>query len=50
MQSPNPLKSWLPTDNGFPLQNIPFSAYKSPSGEIHCVTRIGDFLVDLAVI
>lgn len=50
MQEGNPLKSWLPTNNGFPLQNIPFSTYKSASGDIHCATRVGDFVVDLAVL
>jgi len=46
------LKSFIEYDenNHFPLENIPFGCYKSASGKVHCCTRIGDKLIDLAEI
>ena len=42
--------SWIEYDAGhhFPLENIPFGCYHSPDNTIHCCTRIGDCLIDLA--
>ena len=44
------LQSWIAYDSScpFPLENIPFGCYQSASGEVHCCTRIGDKIVDLA--
>jgi len=47
------LKSFLEYDSNhhFPLENIPFGAYlHEESGEVHCCTRIADFVIDLAVL
>lgn len=46
------MKSWISYDssNHFPLENIPFGVYVSKSGARHCCTRIGEFIVDLAVL
>lgn len=48
------LKSIIPytPDNHFPLENIPFGAFHPPTdtNTIHCCTRIGDNVVDLAVL
>ena len=43
--------SWINYDanNHFPLENIPFGCYKSADGgKVHCCTRIGDSIIDLA--
>lgn len=39
-------------DHHFPLQNIPFGAFVVPGKEntVHCATRIGDFVIDLAIL
>lgn len=47
------LKSIIPYDehNHFPLENIPFGAFVNPkTNETHCCTRIGDLVIDLAVL
>lgn len=47
------MKSWIDYDsnNQFPLENIPFGVFRnSESKEIHCCTRIGDHIIDLAVL
>lgn len=47
------LKSNIPysAENHFPLENIPFGAFVNPqSNETHVCTRIGDKVVDLAVL
>jgi fumarylacetoacetase len=36
-------------DNHFPLENIPFGVFKCSNG-VHCCTRIGDYVIDLAAI
>jgi len=38
-------------DCHFPLENIPFGAFNNDlEKQVHCCTRIGDFVIDLAVI
>lgn len=47
------LKSFLEydADHHFPLENIPFGTFTNEEvGEIHCCTRIADFVIDLAVL
>lgn len=46
------LKSWIPYDENhhFPLENIPFGCFHSAGGKIHCCTRIGDSIIDLAAL
>ena len=35
----------------FPLENIPFGSFVNPStNQTHCCTRIGDKVIDLAVL
>lgn len=43
------LRSWIvvKADSDFPIQNLPFGIYKSPSHQFHAATRIGDFVIDL---
>lgn len=53
MVQAGPLKSWIVYgDNShFPLENIPFGAFKNPrSGKVVCCTRIANTLVDLSVL
>lgn len=48
-----PLKSLIPYDenNEFPLENIPFGAFKNPqTGKTNTCTRIGDLVIDLALL
>jgi fumarylacetoacetase len=49
-----PLKSFIQysEDNHFPLENIPFGAFENSSqgNAVHCCTRIGQMVVDLAVL
>lgn len=49
--SAGPLQSSIEytPDHHFPLENIPFGVFQSPEGP-HCCTRIGDQLIDLAVL
>lgn len=46
------LKSFISYDenNHFPIENIPFGCYQSKGGKLHCCTRIGDNLIDLALL
>ena len=46
------LKSFIPYDENhhFPLENIPFGMYHAKDGQKHACTRIGDKLIDLAVL
>ena len=37
-------------DHSFPLENIPFGVFETGSGEKHVCTRIGEFVIDLAVL
>lgn len=38
-------------DNPFPLENIPFGAFINPkANKTHVATRIGDKVIDLAVL
>lgn len=46
-------KSFVSYDehHSFPLENIPFGAFINPhDNSKHCATRIGDFVVDLALL
>jgi fumarylacetoacetase len=49
--NPNP-KSWLPVPEGsdFPLWNLPFGIYKSHFSGPVAATRIGDTIIDLAIL
>jgi fumarylacetoacetase len=39
------------SEHHFPLENIPYGAYlHTESGEVHCCTRIQDFVIDLSVL
>ena len=46
------LKSFIEYDENhhFPLENIPFGTFIGKDKQIHCCTRIGDYIIDLAVI
>ena len=46
------LKSFIHVspDSHFPIQNLPFGAFRSDNGETHLCTAIGDFIVDLFVL
>ncbi|HPG34167.1 MAG TPA: hypothetical protein PLM34_09940, partial [Lentimicrobium sp.] len=46
------LKSWIEVDSksDFPIQNIPFGIARHKDGAITAVTRIGDFIIDLAAL
>jgi fumarylacetoacetase len=37
-------------EHPFPLENIPFGVFENVKGERHVCTRIGDFVIDLAVL
>ncbi len=43
------LESWIevPDDSDFPIQNLPFGVARLKDGKVHCVSRIGDFVIDL---
>jgi len=45
-------KSFIEYDGNhpFPLENIPFGTFVTKDKQTHCCTRIGDFVVDLAVL
>jgi fumarylacetoacetase len=51
MEGSSSAVSWVeyePTCH-FPIQNIPFGAFKNPkTGTVNCCTRIGDLVIDLA--
>lgn len=47
------LKSFIPYDehHPFPLENIPFGTFVNPKlNKVHCCTRVGEYVVDLAVL
>jgi fumarylacetoacetase len=46
------LKSFISysEDHPFPIQNIPFGCFQRKDGRIHCCTRIGDKIIDLALL
>lgn len=46
------LKSFIETspDSHFPIQNLPYGAYKTQNGDIHLCSAIGDYIVDLFVL
>ena len=53
MEAGSALKSFVEytAEHHFPLENIPFGAFVNPeTNETHNCTRIGDFVVDLAVL
>jgi fumarylacetoacetase len=53
MEAEAALKSFIEygSDHPFPLENIPYGAFTNPeTNEIHCCTRIGDHIVDLAIL
>jgi fumarylacetoacetase len=54
MESSNLQTSWInydPAVESFPIQNIPFGIYENTeSGSAHCCTRIGEYVIDLAVL
>lgn len=43
------LKSWIDVPDGsdFPIQNIPFGVARNKEGKIRCVSRIGNYVIDL---
>jgi fumarylacetoacetase len=50
MQAALRAQSWYQYEEAthFPLENIPFGVYKTATGEAHCCSRVGEFIVDLA--
>lgn len=46
------LKSWIEADqdSDFPIQNLPYGIAKMSDGAIVAVSRIGDYLIDLAAL
>jgi len=47
------MKSFIAYDesNNFPLENIPFGCFMNPTtNKVSCCTRIGDKVIDLAII
>ncbi len=50
----NLLTSWIkydPAVESFPIQNIPFGVFQNKeTGETHCCTRIGEYVIDLHVL
>jgi len=46
------MTSFIPVDkhSHFPIQNLPYSAFKAENGDIHLCSRIGDYLIDLFVL
>ncbi len=49
--NPN-LKSWIevPDKSDFPIQNIPFGVFSLKNEQLRCGTRIGDQVIDLAML
>ncbi len=45
-------KSWvsIPLDSPFPLQNLPYGAFRLPSGEVHLGVAIGEEILDLSAL
>lgn len=46
------LRSFIPvsSDSHFPIQNLPYGAYKTGGGDIHLCSPIGDHIIDLFVL
>ena len=46
------LRSFIPVepDSHFSIQNLPYGAYRSESGDIHLCSAIGDHIIDLFVL
>ncbi len=48
------MKSWIKSANDpqchFPIQNLPFGVAMLPNGKQNCVSAIGDYVVDLALL
>lgn len=46
------LKSFIPVSehSSFPIQNLPYGAYKAENEEVHLCTAIGSYVVDLFVL
>lgn len=41
----------IASDSDFPIQNLPYGVFsQSPSGERHCATALGDWVIDLSVL
>ena len=42
-------KSWIevPDESDFPIQNIPFGVARLREGKVRCVSRIGNYVIDL---
>ena len=45
-------KSWIKynEDSDFPIQNIPFGAFKLNNGQVHLATIIGDTVISLTML
>ena len=45
-------QTWIPNfdraTTHFPVENIPFGCFHAPEGKVHCCTRVGDYILDLA--
>lgn len=46
------MRSWVPVaeNSPFPIQNLPYGAFRRPTGEEHCGVAIGEHVLDLAVL
>lgn len=46
------LRSFIPvsTDSHFPIQNLPYGAYRTKNGETHLCSALGDHIIDLFVL
>ena len=46
------LRSWIPVpaESDFPIQNLPFGAFRADAGSAHLCVAIGDSVVDLAAL
>ena len=37
-------------DSNFPIQNLPYGAYRTEHGDIHLCSAIGEYIIDLYVL
>ncbi|MDR9415568.1 MAG: fumarylacetoacetase [Gracilimonas sp.] len=46
------LRSFIPVkqDSHFPIQNLPFGAFETETGDVHLCTALGDYVVDLFIL
>ncbi len=46
------LKSFIhvPPESHFPIQNLPYGAYKTDNNQVHLCSAIGDYIVDLFIL